>query len=144
MVEQARRYLGDPGVAISYAGRGRLVISGTIEDEAVRQRIRRLAEDLHPTVMVSDKLQLRVKPAADPDAAQRTQWAAWQGLLPARMVSITEDSHGLRYIQLANGNRLYEGSLLRSGAELTRIESDRLVITGGEQQEGKKSPSQGP
>jgi len=141
MVEQARRYLGDPGVAISYAGRGRLVISGTIEDEAVRQRIRRLAEDLHPTVMVSDKLQLRMKPAADPETTQRAQWAAWQGLLPARMVSITEDSHGLRYIQLANGNRLYEGSLLRSGAELTRIESDRLVITGGDQ-EGKKS--QGP
>ncbi len=131
LVEQARRYVGDPGVAMTYAGRGRLVVSGSVEDEAVRQKIRRLSEDLHPTVLVSDKLQVRPKSNADKDAEQRAQWSGWQGVLPARMVSITEDGHGLRYIQLANGNRYYEGSLLRSGAELTRIEADGLVITGG-------------
>lgn len=133
MVEQARRYVGDPGVAVTYAGQGRLVLSGTVEDLAVRQKIRRLGEDLHPSVLVSDKVQYREKPRAEPDAGadMRAQWEAWQSVLPARMVSITEDGEGLRHIQLSNGNRYYEGSVLRSGAELKRIDADGLVLSGG-------------
>lgn len=142
MVEQARRFIGDPGVSVAYAGRGRLVVSGTIEDEAVRQKIRRLADDLQPSVQVSDKLAVRPRPQADVDAEsdQRARWANWQAVLPARMVGITDDGRGLRYIQLANGSRYYEGSLLRSGAELTRIEDDRLVITGGPPAPRRGSP----
>ncbi|HEX3139495.1 MAG TPA: FHA domain-containing protein, partial [Rhizobacter sp.] len=34
MIEQARRFISDPGVAIAYTGHGRLVVSGTSEDEA--------------------------------------------------------------------------------------------------------------
>ena len=132
MVEQARRYVGDPGVAVTYAGQGRLVLSGTVEDAAVRQKIRRLGEDLHPSVLVSDKVQYREKPKADnKDADLRAQWDGWQSVLPARMVSITEDGNGLRHIQLSNGNRYYEGSVLRSGAELKRIDADGLVLGGG-------------
>jgi type III secretion protein D len=67
----------------------------------------------------------------DKDAEMRANWDGWQGLLPARMVSITEDGNGLRHIQLSNGNRYYEGSVLRSGAELKRIEADGLVLSGG-------------
>ena len=63
--------------------------------------------------------------------AARERWAAWQRVLPSRMVGITEDAHGMKYIQLANGSRYYEGSLLRSGAEITRIELDGLVLSGG-------------
>lgn len=132
MVEQARRYVGDPAVAVSYTGQGRLVLSGTVEDAAVRQKIRRLSEDLHPSVLVFDKVQYREKPKTeDKDAGLRAQWDGWQGLLPARMVSITEDGNGLRHIQLSNGNRYYEGSVLRSGAELKRIDADGLVLSGG-------------
>jgi type III secretion protein D len=127
MVEQARRYVGDPGVAVTYAGQGRLVITGTVEDSAVRQKIRRLGEDLHPYVLVSDKVQYREKPVADASAA-RQQWDGWQSVLPARMVSITEDDNGLRHIQLANGTRYYEGAVLRSGQELKRIGADGLVL----------------
>jgi type III secretion system YscD/HrpQ family protein len=131
MVEQARRYVADPGVAVTYTGQGRLVLTGTVEDAAVRQKIRRLSEDLHPSVLVSDKVQYREKPVADnKDADMRTQWDGWQSLLPARMVSITEDGNGLRHIQLSNGNRYYEGSVLRSGAELKRIDADGLVLSG--------------
>lgn len=132
MVEQARRFVSDPGVTVSYAGGGRLVVAGTVEDEAVRQQIRRLAEDLHPAVLVSDKVSYRPKAVKEDDGAQaRERWAAWQRVLPSRMVGITEDAHGMKYIQLANGNRYYEGSLLRSGAEITRIELDGLVLSGG-------------
>jgi type III secretion protein D len=138
LVEQARQYLGAAGLSLSYAGGGRLVVSGTVEDESVRQRIRRLGEDLHPLVLVADKLEVRPRSAADKEAEQRAQWAAWQGLMPARIVSITEDAHGRRYLQLANGSRYYEGSVLRSGAELTHIGSDRLVVTGA------RPPAQGP
>ncbi|REM27290.1 forkhead-associated protein, partial [Mycobacterium tuberculosis] len=70
---------------------------GTVEDAAVRQKIRRLGEDLHPSVLVSDKVQYREKPAAEPKETDlRTQWDGWQSVLPARMVSITEDGNGLR------------------------------------------------
>jgi hypothetical protein len=81
--------------------------------------------------MVSDKVQYRPAPPRDKDAAARAQWAAWQELLPARLVSITESSDGMRSIQLANGNRYYEGSVLRSGAELQRIDAGGLVLSGG-------------
>ncbi|MDH6594272.1 type III secretion system YscD/HrpQ family protein [Variovorax sp. TBS-050B] len=132
MVEQARRYVGDPGVAVTYTGQGRLVLSGTVEDESVRRKIQRLGEDLHPSVLVSDKVQYREKPKAEPETTDvRAQWDAWQSVLPARMVSITEDGEGLRHIQLSNGNRYYEGSVLRSGAELKRIDADGLVLSGG-------------
>jgi type III secretion protein D len=132
MVEQARRYVGDPGVAVTYAGQGRLVLTGTVEDSAVRQKIRRLGEDLHPSVLVSDKVQYREK--AQPDnagAERRAQWDAWQSVLPARMVGITDDGSGLRHIQLSNGNRYYEGSVLKSGAELKQIDANGLVLSGG-------------
>jgi type III secretion system YscD/HrpQ family protein len=134
MVEQARRFVSDPGVTIAYAGSGRLVVSGTVEDDAVRQQIRRLSEDLHPMVLVSDKVTYRPKTSrsSDEGADARAQWAAWQNMLPARMVGITEDANGLKHIQLANGTRYYEGALLRSGAELTRIDADGLVLSGGQ------------
>jgi hypothetical protein len=132
MVEQARRYVGDPGVAVTYTGQGRLALTGTVEDAAVRQKIRRLSEDLHPSVLVSDKVQYREKPKTEnKDDDMRAQWDSWQSVLPARMVSITEDGEGLRHIQLSNGNRYYEGSVLRSGAELKRIDADGLVLSGG-------------
>lgn len=139
MVEQARQYVSDPGVAIAYAGRGRLVISGTVDDDAVREKVRRLAEDLHPNVLVSDKLRYLPKPQKEEDDTS-ARWAAWQNILPARMVGITDDGNGLRHIQLSNGSRYYEGSVLRSGAELKRIETDSLVLSGGkdaQQQEGE-------
>jgi len=130
LVEQARRYVGAPGVAVGYAGKGRLVLSGTADDDGVRQKVRRLGEELYPAVMLSDKVQYRPAPAPDAQAAQRAQWAAWQELLPARLVSITEGGDGLRSIQLANGNRYYEGSVLKSGAELQHIDADGLVLSG--------------
>jgi type III secretion protein D len=140
MVEQARRFVSDPGVTIAYAGSGRLVVSGTVEDDAVRQQIRRLSEDLHPMVLVSDKVTYRPKTARSNDegADARAQWAAWQNMLPARMVGITEDANGLKHIQLANGTRYYEGALLKSGAELTRIDADGLVLSGGQPPKDRK------
>lgn len=130
IVEQARRYVSDPGISMTYAGHGRLVVAGAAEDDAVRQKIRRLADDLHPAVLVSDQVQVRARPQADRSAEQqRAQWEAWQNVLPSRMVSITQDANGLSYIQLANGSRYYEGSVLKSGAELQRIEADGLVVS---------------
>lgn len=131
LVEQARRYLGTPGVAVDYGGQGRLVLTGASDDEALPAKVRRLGQDLHPAVMVLDKVRYRPPPPVDREAASHAQWAAWQELLPARLVSITDDGHGLRSIQLANGNRYYEGSVLKSGAEITRIDADGLVLSSG-------------
>ncbi|KQV95066.1 FHA domain-containing protein [Pelomonas sp. Root1237] len=132
IVEQARRYVSDPGISMSYTGQGRLVVAGATEDESVRQKIRRLADDLHPAVLVSDQVKLRPRPQVDrAGELQRAQWDAWQSVLPSRMVSITQDASGMSYIQLANGNRYYEGAVLKSGAELKRIEADGLVVSPG-------------
>lgn len=141
MVEQARRYASDPGIAVTYAGKGHLIVSGTSDDDTMRQKIRRLSEDLHPTVLVSDKVQYRPtsqrekqrqsqqEPDQDQQQVQPTaQWGAWQDQLPGRMVSITEDSSGLRYIQLSNGSRYYVGSRLKSGAEIADIENGGLTL----------------
>jgi type III secretion protein D len=64
-------------------------------------------------------------------AAQAAQWAAWQAELPARIVGVTEDGNGSRYIQLANGSRYYEGSVLRSGTRLDRIEASHPQLGTG-------------
>ncbi len=138
MIEQARRFVSDPGVTVAYAGSGRLVVSGTVEDDAVRQQIKRLTEDLHPAVMVSDKVMYRARPVKEEGPDTRAQWAAWQSVLPSRMVGITEDANGLKHIQLANGSRYYEGSVLRSGAELRSIEADGLVVSGSPPARDKK------
>jgi type III secretion system YscD/HrpQ family protein len=131
LVEQAQRYLAEPGVAIAYAGQGRLIVSGTGDEGTVREKVRRLSEDLHPAVIVLDKLHYRTASQTDKDAEQRAQWAAWQALLPARLVSITAGDEGLRSIQLANGSRYYEGAVLKSGAELEHIDAGGLVLREG-------------
>jgi type III secretion system YscD/HrpQ family protein len=131
LVEQARRYIGNPAVGVSYAGKGQLVVTGSSDDEALRDKLRRLAEDLHPSVLVSDKVSWSRTPSPDRGAALRSHWAAWQEALPSRLVGITEDEDGLRSIQLANGTRYYEGAPLRSGGEIGHIAADGLVLEGG-------------
>jgi type III secretion protein D len=131
LVEQARRYLGNPALGVTYAGKGQLVVTGASDDDALRKRVVRLAEDLHPEVLVSDRVSWRPTPPPDRDAALRAHWDAWQGALPARLVGITEDEDGLRSIQLANGSRYYEGAPLKSGGRLARIGADGLVLEGG-------------
>lgn len=118
LIEQARRFVSDPGLAVTYAGKGRLVVSGKTEKDEVRDLLHRLGEDLHPAVVVSDRVQYARPKPAPVAAVQRDQWEAWQRALPSRMVSVTEDGHGLRYIQLADGSLYFEGSVLKSGVEL--------------------------
>ncbi len=131
LVEQARRYLGNPALGVTYAGKGRLVISGASDDDALRKRVVRLAEDLHPEVLVSDRVSWRPAPPPERAAALGEHWDAWQSALPARLVGITEDEDGLRSIQLADGTRYYEGAPLKSGAAIVHIGADGLVLEGG-------------
>lgn len=137
IVEQAHRYVDVPGVSVSYAGHGQVIVSGSTEDASLRERIGRLADDLHPTVRVSDHVNYLARAAARNDNELRDQWAAWQKVLPARLVGITEDADGTRHIQLADGSRYYEGAVLRSGAELKRIDANGLELSGA-QQEAKR------
>ena len=137
LVEQAQRYIGAPGVAISYAGKGRIVASGTA-DQTVREKVRRLSEDLHPAVIVLDKVQYQVPTPTEDKERERAKWAAWQEVLPARLVSITTGPDGVRSIQLANGSRYYEGAVLKSGVELQRIDVDGLVLSAGNSADAMK------
>jgi hypothetical protein len=139
IVEQARQYLAEPALSLSYAGQGRLVVAGTVDDASVRRKLRRLAEDLPPAIRVSDQVQVRERPAVERPAApapQSTALAELQAAMPGRIVSITDHGEQGRYIQLSNGARYYEGAVLPSGAELTRIGGDGLVVSGGPRREG--------
>ena len=140
VVEQATRFLADPGIAVSYQGKGRLLVSGTARDESVRERIRHLGSELHPDMLVTSQVAVRdVVEVPRPQAA-----LDWKDHLPARLVSITSSPGGMRYLQLANGARYFEGAMLKSGVEIKRIEADGTVILSGEPRpataEGRGAP----
>lgn len=126
VLEQARRFVSDPGLAVTYDGKGLIAVSGRTERSDVRDKILRLRDDLHPTVRVNDKVQYHERPV-QAAVEVRDQWAAWQKVLPSRMVSVTEDGRGLRYIQLANGNVYFEGAVLTSGDALDDLDPQRAA-----------------
>jgi hypothetical protein len=141
VVEQARRYVANSAIAMSYQGQGRIVLSGVSDDLGLRKRIRQLGEDLQPAVLVTDRVRYgdealsragsrraAAQATQAAQAAQAAQWTAWQAELPARIVGVTDDGNGTRYIQLANGSRYYEGSVLRSGTRLDRIDGSHLQL----------------
>jgi type III secretion protein D len=146
IVEQARQYLAEPALSLSYAGQGRLVVAGTVDDAAVRRKLRRLAEDLPPAIRVSDQVQVRERAAPERPAAaasQSTALAELQAAMPGRIVSITDHGEQGRYIQLSNGARYYEGAVLPSGAELTRIGGDGLVVSAAPKRDGAAPKREG-
>lgn len=122
ILQRARSFLNEPGVIVTYTGHGRLVVSGIVDSEPVRQKIKRLAKDLLPAVAVLDQVQYG-------QSETQGDMAALQNTLPSPMVGLTEYGNGLRQIQLANGQRYYEGATLKSGSELVNIEADRLVLS---------------
>ncbi len=130
LVEQATRFIGDPAVSVLYAGKGRLMAAGSVEGGAARERIKQLNNDWQPAAFIEDKLSQRQPqaPQESKAAADAQAVAFWQSQLPSRLVSVTEGDGGLRHVQLANGHRYFEGSQLKSGAELKRIEADALDI----------------
>lgn len=130
LVEQATRFIGDPAVSVMYAGKGRLMAAGSVEGGAARERIKQLNNDWQPAAFIEDKLSQRQPqaPQESKAAADAQAVAFWQSQLPSRLVSVTEGDGGLRHVQLANGHRYFEGSQLKSGAEIKRIEADALDI----------------
>lgn len=130
LLEQARRFVGEPAVTFSYAGQGRLVAAGVVEDDAVRRQLRLLSEDLYPVALVADKVTVQPKSARPRPADLPPPAPAWKELLPARVVGISRDAQGVKHLQLADGSRYYEGATLKSGAELRRIDADSLVVAG--------------
>lgn len=118
LVDQARTFVADPGVAVEYAGGGKLRLGGASESAATQQKIARLAQDLHPEVLVLDQVSYRPQAAQAEREVAQTPWARWEGQLADRVVSLTEDGEGRRFLQLANGQRVYEGALLKSGQTL--------------------------
>jgi len=123
VVSRAREFLADPGVAVSYRGQGHLQLSGATDQAGTPERVKRLTRDLYPMVVVDDEL--RYKPIANVAKANTTP--DWADKLPARVVSITEGPDGLRFVQLANGDRYFEGAPLRNGGALGPVSADDLA-----------------
>jgi hypothetical protein len=128
MVDQAIRFIADPAVSVMYAGKGRLLATGSVEGGAARERIKQLNSDWQPAAFIEDKLSQREAQAQAQPPTDAQNVAFWQSQLPSRLVSVTEGEGGLRHVQLANGHRYFEGSQLKSGAEIKRIDADALDI----------------
>jgi type III secretion system YscD/HrpQ family protein len=131
VVNRAREFLADPGVAVSYRGQGHLQLSGATDQPATTERVKRLTRDLYPMVVVDDEL--HYKPAARPAKQTAPDWADH---LPARVVSITEGPDGLRFVQLANGDRYFEGAPLRSGGALGPVRAEDLALPASDENSG--------
>lgn len=130
IVEQAQRYINEPDISVDYAGAGRLVVSGTSNNGAIHDKVARLSADLRSVVAVVDEVESNKRPRpTGVTTRSSSELAQWKGSLPAEMVGLTEYSNGMRYIQLSNGQRYYEGATLKSGDELVNIEADHLVVT---------------
>lgn len=128
LIEHIQRYLDEPGVGIAYQGQGRVLLSGTADPVNGRDKVRRVIEDLHPGVLVSDKIDYRETAESRRRQVRDGHMDNWQGVFPARVVSITEDGNGTRSVQLANGARYFEGAVLKNGAEIERIDADGVVL----------------
>ncbi|SCB31060.1 FHA domain-containing protein [Cupriavidus alkaliphilus] len=128
LIEHIQRYLDEPGVGIAYQGQGRVLLSGTADPVHGRDKVRRVIEDLHPGVLVSDKIDYRETAESRRRQVRDGHMENWQGVFPARVVSITEDGNGTRSVQLANGARYFEGAVLKNGAEIERIDADGVVL----------------
>lgn len=128
LIEHIQRYLDEPGVGIAYQGQGRVLLSGTADPLGGRDKVKRLTEDLHPGVLVTDRIDYRETADNRRRQVRDGQMENWQGVFPARVVSITEDGAGKRSVQLANGSRYFEGAVLKNGAEIERIDADGVVL----------------
>lgn len=124
VVSRAREFLADPGVAVSYRGQGHLQLSGATDTAGTPERVQRLTRDLYPMIVVDDELRYKPIAHAAPKANAAPDWA---DRLPARVVSITEGHDGLRFVQLANGDRYFEGAPLRNGGALGPVSADDLA-----------------
>lgn len=131
IIEHIQRYVDEPGVGIAYQGNGRVVLTGTADPVAGRDKVKRVIEDLHPGVLVSDRIDYRETADSRRRHLREGRWDNWQGVFPARVVSITDNGDGTRYVQLANGSRYFEGAVLKNGAEIEKIEADGLVLKEG-------------
>lgn len=131
IIEHIQRYVDEPGVGIAYQGQGRVVLTGTADPTVGRDKVKRVIEDLHPGVLVSDRIEYRETADSRRRKLSDGRLDNWQGVFPARVVSITEDGDGTRFVQLANGNRYFEGSVLKSGAEIEKIGAEGLVLKDG-------------
>ncbi|MNT22016.1 hypothetical protein D3C72_1573820 [compost metagenome] len=105
-----------------------MLLTGTADPVGGRDKVKRVIEDLHPGVLVSDKIDYRETADSKRRQLREGRMENWQGVFPARVVSITEDGNGTRSVQLANGARYFEGAVLKNGAEIERIDADGVVL----------------
>jgi hypothetical protein len=123
---QAQQLIGDPEVSLHYQGRGRLLAQGQVSNSQLSERIRQINADWQPHAFIQDQLEIQKKVTSKKTDAESV--AFWQKQLPSRLVSINQSGNGLPYIQLDNHHLYFEGSVLKSGAEIKKIEPNALDL----------------
>jgi hypothetical protein len=112
-VEQARQVLDDRNVQVEIRG-GRLLVTGSTTQLALKGRIHALAADLHGTIPVEDHVTYI-------DARDRTNTP---GPLPVTVRSVMIGTPS--YFLTDSGERYFSGGVLPDGAEVLAIDATEI------------------
>jgi hypothetical protein len=117
VLNRARQFFSGTALSVDYDEARNIVISGTVGQAALAQRIKNFIADMHGTVSVVDKVQYKLeRPIA---SSPRTP-------LPTVVGVFVERAGGTRWIQTADGARYQEGSQLNGGLQVVRITLDQV------------------
>lgn len=117
LAANVREAVADTGIGVRYA-KGRIHLSGTTEDLAVRSRLQSLRSDLAGTVEIVDEVAY---------VAVRRQSVSH--VLPIRIVSVAPGE--LASFVADNGSRYFIGATLSDGSEVVAILPDAVIFRNG-------------
>ena len=110
------------GVSVDYIGAGRVRVQGAVSEMGVRERLRRVAQDLAGVVQVDDRLAVVDTQASAPRMRP----------LPFRILDVVPGPNG--YFRADTGARYFVGAVLGDGAEVVAISSEAIEFQLGDRQ----------
>jgi hypothetical protein len=116
IVARVKQHLDPAPVEVSYAGQGKIAVSGR-GDASLRERMRRLSRDLDGVAVIDDQLVYVGATIAPPPQALK---------LPIRIVAV--QSGAPSYFEDQHGARYFVGGSLSDGAQVTAIEDGQILF----------------
>ena len=114
-LNRAKQFLNGTNVTAEYDESKNIVLSGTVSQLALAQRVKNFVADMAGTVKVVDKVQYNI---ARPVTAGPA--------LPTIVGVFIDRSGGTRWIQTADGKRYGEGNHIKDGLQVVKISLDQV------------------
>lgn len=122
VLHRTRQFFSGTSLAIDYDEARNIVISGTVEQAVLAQRIKNFIADMRGTVAIIDKVQYNI---ARTDSAPGRTFTP-RVPLPTVVGVFIERPGGTRWIQTADGGRYTEGNQIKGGLQVVRITLDQV------------------